>query len=107
MKHGFALVLAFGWLQLASAGCCRSNKCLQAVSNPLLCDGPQDCSSLLAVTVRPEVSTVTEIAIEVPTKYASLVETSVFPETITSVVSTETQLQTIGTTASTETYVLN
>ncbi|KAK0736741.1 hypothetical protein B0T21DRAFT_411888 [Apiosordaria backusii] len=107
MKQGVALLSALSWLQLASAGCCRTNQCLKAISGPLI-DGSQDCLSLLAVTVTQEVNTVTETVTEIPTQYASLVETSVFTETVTSVVSTETQVQTIGitTTASTHTEVV-
>lgn len=46
MKQGLALLSAFAWLQLASAGCYRTNKRLKAIANPLV-DGPQDCSSFL------------------------------------------------------------
>ncbi|CAP65083.1 uncharacterized protein PODANS_5_6710 [Podospora anserina S mat+] len=105
MKQGVTLLSAFGWLQLASAGCCRSNKCLQDITNPLF-DGPQDCLSLLAVTITPEASTVTETVTEVPTM--SWVETVVFTETVTSILVTETELQTVDitTTADTETVVV-
>ncbi|KAK3994815.1 hypothetical protein QBC44DRAFT_340679 [Cladorrhinum sp. PSN332] len=99
MKQGhLAFLSAFGWLQLAAAGCCRSNSCLRAISGPLA-DGPQDCLSLLeAVTVTPDATTVTETVTEIPTQYASLVETDISTETVTSIVSTETLVRTIDTT---------
>ncbi|KAK3995997.1 hypothetical protein QBC44DRAFT_232875 [Cladorrhinum sp. PSN332] len=105
MKQGFVALSAFAWLQLAAAGCCRTNKCLKAVvANPEGIDGVAECASLLAFTVTPEASTVTETITEVPTEYASLVDTAVFTETVTTTVSTDTQLFTEGTSVTASTY---
>ncbi|KAG7289926.1 hypothetical protein NEMBOFW57_006303 [Staphylotrichum longicolle] len=102
MKQGLTLLSALAWLQVASAGgCCRSNRCLKAIADPLV-NGQADCSSLIeTVTVTPEVTTVTETATEIPTEYATLVETDISTVTVTSTVSTETLLSTIDTTVAT------
>lgn len=105
MKQGILALSALGWLQLAAAGCCRTNKCLKAVAvAPEGVDGVLDCKSLLEVTVTPEASIVTETITEVPTEYASLVNTAVFTETVTTTVSTDIQLVTIGTTVTDATH---
>ncbi|KAK4205400.1 hypothetical protein QBC40DRAFT_214868 [Triangularia verruculosa] len=99
MKQALTLLSAFTWLQVASAACCRTNKCFKAIADPLV-NGLEDCSSAFeAVIVAPEVSTVTETVTEIPTEYASLVETeAVSTATATEVVSTETLFDTISTT---------
>ncbi|VBB79530.1 Putative protein of unknown function [Podospora comata] len=98
MKQGLAFVSAFGLLQLASAACCRTNKCFKAVADPLV-DGLQDCSlALEIVTVTPQVTTVTETVTEVPTQYVSVVETDATTATVYSTVETQTLLNTISTT---------
>lgn len=98
MKQGLTLLSAFAWLRVASAGCCRTNQCLKAIADPLF-NGQQDCSLLIeTVTVTPEITTVTETATEIPTEYASLVETDISTVTVTSTVSTETLLSTLDTT---------
>ncbi|KAK4459006.1 hypothetical protein QBC42DRAFT_308140 [Cladorrhinum samala] len=98
MKQGILALSALGWLQLAAAGCCRTNKCLKAVAMaPEGIDGVLDCKALLEVTVTPAASAVTETVTEVPTEYASLVDTAVFTETVTTTVSTDIQLVTLGT----------
>ncbi|KAK4458970.1 hypothetical protein QBC42DRAFT_313051 [Cladorrhinum samala] len=98
MKQGFSLLSGLAWLQVASAGCCRSNQCLKAIADPLV-NGQQDCSLLIeTVTVTPGITTITETATEIPTEYASLVETDISTVTVTSTVSTETLLNTLDTT---------
>ncbi|KAK4172183.1 hypothetical protein QBC36DRAFT_390617 [Triangularia setosa] len=97
MKQGLTLLSAFAWLQIASAACCRSNKCFKAIANPLV-NGQQDCSSLIeTLTVTAYVTTITETATETPTVYATLVETDISTETVSSTIATETLLNTVST----------
>ncbi|KAK4174794.1 hypothetical protein QBC36DRAFT_302520 [Triangularia setosa] len=90
-------------LQVASAACCRSNKCLKAVVFTGD-DGLADCSSNLAVTVTPSAVTL----IETLTMIESAMETALFTETSTEIASTETVLFTEATTvtAATQTNVI-
>ncbi|KAK4201151.1 hypothetical protein QBC40DRAFT_324916 [Triangularia verruculosa] len=90
-------------LQVASAACCRTNKCLKAV---VLAgdDGLADCSAIWIVTVTPSAVTLTETL----TVVESAVETALFTETLTETAATETVLftQTTTTTAATQTDVI-
>lgn len=92
-------------LQVASASCCRSNKCFRAVA---LADfeGVEDCKSNLIVTVTPSasVSTYTETV----TLVQSAIDTVFFTETTTEIASTETRIltETTTVTAATETDFL-
>ncbi|KAK3337942.1 hypothetical protein B0H65DRAFT_308032 [Neurospora tetraspora] len=94
MKNfGIVALSGAALLQVASAACCRSNKCLKAVA---LADfeGVMDCESNLIVTVTPSASIYTETV----TLVQSAVDTVLFTETTTEIASTETQILTEITT---------
>ncbi|KAK4224089.1 hypothetical protein QBC38DRAFT_486253 [Podospora fimiseda] len=104
MKNwGFATLSGTALLQLASAACCRSNRCLNAViSAPA---GLADCSANLVVTVTPSATALTETL----TVVESAIETILFTEILTETAAIETLLFTDVTTvtASTQTNIVS
>ncbi|KAJ4374711.1 hypothetical protein N0V85_009048 [Neurospora sp. IMI 360204] len=88
MKQALFLASGFAWLNLASAACCRSNKCLKAIV--LNEHGIDDCASVLIETVSAPASIVTEIVTVFSTQYATVIGTEIVTEIKSTTAATET-----------------
>lgn len=88
MKQALFLASGLAWLNLASAACCRSNKCLKAIVQNE--NGIEDCAAALVETVTVPASTVTEISTVTATKYATVLGTETVTETEPTTAATET-----------------
>ncbi|CCC12660.1 unnamed protein product [Sordaria macrospora k-hell] len=106
MKQALFLASGFAWLNLASAACCRSNKCLKAIVQNE--NGIEDCAAVLIETVSVPASVVTETVIVSATQYATVLGTVIVTETESTTAATETILftQSSVVTVGTETVSL-
>ncbi|KAK3947473.1 hypothetical protein QBC32DRAFT_84151 [Pseudoneurospora amorphoporcata] len=106
MKQALFLASGFAWLNLASAACCRSNKCLKAIVQNA--HGIDDCASVLVETVSAPASIVTETVVVSATQYATALGTDIVTETESTIAATETVLftQSSSVTVGTETVTL-
>ncbi|KAK3502313.1 hypothetical protein B0T13DRAFT_165297 [Neurospora crassa] len=88
MKQALFLASGFAWLNLASAACCRSNKCLKAII--LDQHGIDDCASVLVETVSAPAHIVTETVTVFSTQYATVLGTEIVTEIESTIAATET-----------------
>ncbi|KAK3399803.1 hypothetical protein B0T20DRAFT_169295 [Sordaria brevicollis] len=88
MKQALFLASGLAWLNLASAACCRSNKCLKAIVQNE--NGVDDCAAALVETVIVVGTTVTEVNTVTATEYATVLGTEIVTETESTIAATET-----------------
>ncbi|KAK3484988.1 uncharacterized protein B0T23DRAFT_53804 [Neurospora hispaniola] len=105
MKQALFLASGFAWLNLASAACCRSNKCLKAIV--LNQHGIDDCASVFVETVSAPARIVTETVTVSSTQYATVLGTEIVTEIESTTAATETVFftESSSVTAGTETVI--